>query len=756
MSESAGEEPIEEEYADDENEETGKIKPRTLVYDFGCSKPMNLHEYVDRQSVVYGRYYNKQIELERQVYFQREELRCKLSTEYRKLTEERKAKQLQINEAYVELKKKNKNAKAKVAEEKDTQTITSLNKEDEALREQLNKVRNTLKEDEVYVRLETVIFEQKEIRWRLNNNLFGDFAATFLKFHLGQKLTDKDCLELAHVFELIKQPGKAKEKVRGKVVKKKAVPKSMEPTPWFVELEKAFLAMAEGKRPTADGREALDELRKHMGRVERPDSKPHPNDYGFLWWGTRAKVKEAVSMAVASRAKIGKPAKFGTSDGDMLIATQLQNSKLTEEGIFKSESLWLQADLLKTLKKEGKVRVAKFRVRVGSLAGGRKPMFVEVKAKLSRRLPQDAVVIWATLVRRSLPVSHLSPRRGSEDGRYFYPSEKWRLQLTIKTKEPKKVAEKGEVGVDYGWKVLDDGSIRVATWCGRDPAKPMNVHARSADAIQIVRVENGLEYGELRLLPTEVKKRIRKGQEVDVTVPSPMDRVDKNEDLQSIMDRAFDAVTAKLIELRKTNAKLPAWFMEMTEKLGLWRSQDRLLAVLARGYREYGGPDNLLAGWEAATGEREVMTELLDWSVRYRHLKQYETGNRRKMARVRLALYRDFAVMLRSRFAAVHYRDVKLTSRNKKKKVESNEPERGERLHNRTVSLGLLRGEVAKMHANPCKHKIEADDLHVCPGCRSAVKVDREQFHTCECGATWDRSHVAAKTILLASDVAPK
>ena len=429
-----------------------------------------------------------------------------------------------MKEHYDEVADENRKKKARVADDVDRGTAKELKARQAELWEEQKKAREALKKNGVFVKFELNLFDEQKVRQRLNNNLFGENAGAFLKLHLDKIETPDDYAALARVCGLLKKEGSPKSVKDGKPVEPNPNRRPL-PLGQFADLERAFLKLAGGKNLNADDRDAVDRLKKYMGDRERPDRKPWPDDYGNLWWGSRAKADRSVKLAAVSRAKKGKPARFSGSGDSRLMSTQIQASNLDERAIFAGKDRQLQAVELRTLKR-GKVKVALVKVRIGSDAGGN-PMFVEVVAKMHRRIPEGASVSWVTLCRKDGPVS----RRRDENGRAVYrPYEHWSLQLTIETDEPKVRARKGCAGIDVGWKVMEDGSIRVASWYGEDPAGELKIHPRSADNIKIVKTEDGKEYGELRLLPTEVKKRIRKGQEVDVTFPSLVDRNEKCED----------------------------------------------------------------------------------------------------------------------------------------------------------------------------------------------------------------------------------
>lgn len=185
------------------------------------------------------------------------------------------------------------------------------------------------------------------------------------------------------------------------------------------------------------------------------------------------------------------------------------------------------------------------RIRIGTVDGTAKPIWLPFHCKLHREIPSDARVTWAKLQFRKIATDY-----------------RWELQLTLSREagwdDPKRELENGVVAIDIGWRKKKEG-LRVAYW----------VDAAGAQ-------------GEI-VIPEERLLRIK-----------------KVEDLASIRDRNFDAMVLRLRDWLKTNTP-PSWLLEALATLPVWTAQARLASVVLqwRDKRFSGDTDifNELEAW---------------------------------------------------------------------------------------------------------------------------------------------------------------
>lgn len=679
-------------------------------YVFKCSRPTNVADYIAEQSRLYTRYYNKLIESARRYHADREQLRIRHSPEYASIAAEDAELQKKIDGHYDAIRARNQKFRQLTANDGDRYFIESFRALQRACQKSKWEAIAALRTNETYKKFERQLIDEKFARDKLIYNLFGDRSSEFAKFHVGEPLTRPELQSLAHGF--------------GIIAKSRSKPPKPD-NPWFASLAAAFNLMAEGRNLTGDMIDSINTLREFLRNGKQT---PTAKDYGNLWWGTRLKIAESVERATEMADKQDEPPRFKRSDcmDGVLMATQIQD-ETDNAKLFSGDGQQIRCQVLSSKKDCKRVRV---QVRIGSI--GREPLFAEVVANIHRELPEGARVKWATLIRKDGPLI-----RTKVDGKLaIRPYENWTLQLSIDFPNNIPRAESGVAAVHLGSKVMDDGTIRVATWCGESPAGPINVPEHFRSSIVMTRYDDGKEYGELRIVP-------------DVAGHSFATASGFCEDLQSIRDKQFDDLVAKIVELKKSNDRLPQWFIDATANVERWASRKRLVRVVTLMTQDY-----TLAGWESAIGETSTYIAAVTWLEREIHLGQSQDGTSKNARLQRRELYRVFAAMLRKRFNRVIVTETNLAKRNRKKSVASAEPEQGERSHLRTVSHGILRDCIK--NANAGYDTIEPCPLTVCPKCQSVESPSREVMHTCiGCGETWDRLQVAAYNIL-ASGCAPK
>jgi hypothetical protein len=202
-----------------------------------------------------------------------------------------------------------------------------------------------------------------------------------------------------------------------------------------------------------------------------------------VFWGTYLKIQQFVDQA--SSAKVlyfdvnGNPKKVvpweqspafrdvdtSFEDGhidDGLIAVQLQNSvpanevfdKSDKSGFLKKGFLWIEPlpinayDEALPRGERNKLQRTVAHMRIGSLPDG-KPVWASFPVFLHRPLPEKAVITWALLIRRPW-------KQG-----YKY---RWEFQLALRVPAPPQKNFGAAVAINLGWRNMDGGDLRVATW----------------------------------------------------------------------------------------------------------------------------------------------------------------------------------------------------------------------------------------------------------------------------------------------------
>jgi predicted Zn-ribbon and HTH transcriptional regulator len=222
----------------------------------------------------------------------------------------------------------------------------------------------------------------------------------------------------------------------------------------------------------------------------------------------------------------------------------------------------------------------KFRLRVGTVPGGREPIWAEFQVAFHRALPEDAVVKWAVVTRRP---GHL------------YRPWIYHLCLTVESDKFERTSgdprQKGTTAINFGWRKEDD-TLRVATINNNASSELRHVH-----------------------LPREI-----------------YDRFDITSSLQSTIDSHFEVAKRELgewvVEHRET---LPDEFMESVAYLTQWKEPRRLSEVV-KYWREHRLPD-----------DDGIFPVLWAWRGKWIHLYQWCTCNRRRAINSRTDFYRRLA-----------------------------------------------------------------------------------------------------------------
>lgn len=696
--------------------ESGK---RVVVFNFAMSPPKNLEKYREVQNQLFVRFQNKRIEVERQFFNARESLRGRHSPEYQAILDRDRKLQETLNEAYTRVKRRNQKYKALSATDEDRVEIERIYA---ALRENRKsqwEVLKALSKNEKFKADLDIESRILNMRRKLVYNLFGEAGPILQKLHDRSTLTRDEYFRLSDLFTRI-----AKDRSKRPI-----------PVDWFKSLQIAFRRLGSSAILTQDLKEAVDQLRQFLRDDGRLDREPRANDYGNLWWGTRSKINRSVELAVKSRERLNLPASFKRAeDVSPTLTTQIQNG-VTQTELLTGSCNSLKAEILRVYR-GGRNRLAKVLLRVGTDENNQ-PMMLESIVRFHRRdWPAEAKIKEVSVSRRASGTSRHFDSRGQVS---FRRREKWFMQFTVEMPNLMERVDQGVVAVDMGWKVLEDRAIRVATWCGENPASELSVPERSRLSIRQIVTKDGKEYGELVLLPSSP----------DYAIPGLHDRQKRCDDLRSIRDRKFDQIVARLLSARVAGL-IPRWVNDRTDTISSWHSHQRLLDLFAECQNRYGlDVTSLHGGWVTDGGDPELISWLFHWAEREVHLHQYEAGNRNRLVTCRKQLYQDFVVMLRRRFARVIVSDTDYRDRKRKPSPAATAPEAGRAEYGGLVATGGLRQLIKTGHRCVDEVTVLGADSRKCQACGTVADPERQLVVTCRhCGHIADRLCTSAANLL--------
>lgn len=318
------------------------------------------------------------------------------------------------------------------------------------------------------------------------------------------------------------------------------------------------------------------------------------------------------------------------------------------------------------------------RIRVGS--DGRRPIWAEFPMVMHRPLPADARIMWAYVTRR--PCGARVP---------------WRHELCLVVEsrghEAPRTERRGVVAVNFGWRQMEGGDLRVA----------------------VARGEGGGPAEEIRL-----PARLRSG-------------FLKCRDLQEIMDRSFNEARGRLVAWAAAHDG-PEGFGETFAALAAWRSQHRL-ATWVDYWRDH-----------RFAGDDEIYEVLLAWDARRRHLGDWLAHFRRKLLDQRRDHYRCAAKRLVLKCGRVVVEDFLVSDVARRSPAEEVE-EGGEvaRWNRHVAAPGELRlaiCQAAQKHGTKVVAAESTNNTRRCHACGELYEWDpaRELVHTCPGdGVAWDQ-----------------
>lgn len=389
-----------------------------------------------------------------------------------------------------------------------------------------------------------------------------------------------------------------------------------------------------------------------------------------LYHGTANLIPETVKRS-------GKPPRFKKWNGGygrVSVQTQKKDKSTGRRGGVSVNEAYVENTLfyIKIVKEFKKHKYAIAYMRIGS--DKRKPVWLEIKFKMHRPMPENAKIQRVNLQREKI---------GSHN--------KLTLQIILsKNKWDKQETNDNVIGLDLGWRQLQDNSVRAAYYSGL-----------GGDNNQIV-------------IPSRIYDRNR-----------------KINDLQSIRDNNFNS-TIKLLKLWMNGKELPEWFVEDTKTIDKWESQNRL-AFLVIKWRN-----------NRFVGDEIIFLELEKWRRQDKHLWDWKSHQTKSIINWREDFYRKWAFKLRKKYSIFCVEDTdwaKLAKSSKEKDVS---------VKNRNLaSVGKLL-TIIEQYADRIIKVPSPNTSKKCNVCGKICKLNHKVVdEVCEhCGAEWDRDHNGSLNIL--------
>ena len=393
--------------------------------------------------------------------------------------------------------------------------------------------------------------------------------------------------------------------------------------------------------------------------------------------------------------------RFRRWDGRGTVGVHIQNRVLGVGEALRCTDKWVQLQIKEPRSSSRNAQKRRFgilRLRVGTEAGA--PVWAEWPILMHRPLPDGATISWATVKREM--VSDL---------------DQWALHLTLQLPDgmQREKCGEGAVAVDIGWRLMDDGGVRVA-------------YMRDDDGVEReVRVDPGVLSG-LR----------------------------KVEDLASIRDKTMNAMMTQLGPwLEAHTGMMPAPMFEEIRHFAKWRAPGRFVALLRRWEEERWDGDEegfgMLHAWQYGSWREDI--------GRYdggdQHLWRWREHQRKKSLRRRKDRYRVLGAELARRYAVLIIEDFDLRPMQSHKAPESEEVEiAAVRLRQRDAATSELRGCLIQAFVSRGGRVVKVDpamttQIHFECGYDGRWDAAPQVDHTCEgCGETFDQDANAAKNIM--------
>ncbi len=412
-------------------------------------------------------------------------------------------------------------------------------------------------------------------------------------------------------------------------------------------------------------------------------------------WGTYLMVEQAADQA---RKQMMEP-KFKRWDGRGHVAVQIQNGLDTTD-VYKSNTrIWIETV------PERRDRI--LNIRVGSTED-RGPVFGRFWMKMSRELPPGKIK-WVHVLRKRVA-----------------DEERWFVQFVVASPRVSEAVARqdcyatasGSIGIDVGWRLMDDGGLRVA-----------------------VGIDDKGERFELRLPARLVTKDEHVGH------------------LQSIRSKLLDETKARFI------ADMPQ--VAANEHVHAWRSPGRF-ARLLKDHHPDAPPKE---GADPRMGHEPIPEPVQQYIQAFlkqdRHLWRWQENERMAVGHRRREFFRQWALKIARNYRSVVIEDFDLRAFAKREKVEEG-AQTDSRRYIRLRALACVSGFRDALVQACAKRRVEvrkakaANTTLTCNVCK-VVNADFDgaidHAHTCvNCGAIWYQDDNAALNLLavLRGDVETK
>lgn len=433
-----------------------------------------------------------------------------------------------------------------------------------------------------------------------------------------------------------------------------------------------------------------------------------------LYWGTYLCVE-----AAAAKFGCGAPPRFTpyTEEGTVGIQVQ-QNAEregLTWEDALSCTDSRVRIQLVPRgprsdphSRRSGDIRARRAIVSIRVRSEGRQPVWARVPVSVYRDPPPGTRITFVHLKRIRIGYGW-----------------RWRILFFLARPggwEDDRPALFGRCGVDLGWRLHADGSLRVAYLVGDDD------HER-----------------DFRLAASHV------------------DRFAKADSLRAIRDREFNAARTEFVTWLKAKlVPLPEWLETMIQPrqrdeqatcstpaqlVSHWKSSRRLYRVVWR-WKDH-----------RFDGDDAMYERLETWRKKERHLADWEAHQRIKASSERNRLYRLFAREIADRYRHVAMENMNIRELRERADADGTDLPQDARFLGHVAAVGTLRQYIVEaaraVSRIPAEHTTQ--DCHCCGHRNVFEETQRGRLilRCSSCGASWDQDRNAAVNLLRAIGPAP-
>jgi hypothetical protein len=519
-------------------------------------------------------------------------------------------------------------------------------------------------------------------------------------------------------------------------------------------------------------------------------------EYKDLFWPTKNALKADVERAFMARRGGNVQKRRATHRGKLTL--QLQNEVTTDQ-LMNPLNLWCrivpQARPSGTEPRNPKRQLRKVSMRIGSNPD-RTPVMAEAVIRYSRPLPEHdpengktAVCVQVVLTREMIGHRRYKSERVAQ-GEYR-PHYYYTVQFTVKHtyQNPLESQGEGKVGVDLGWRLMPDGSLRVAYWAddaGRQGELSIGAEHLSrwshSHGIQSI-LDNRLNEAVHELKQWYVQQLGEDPtDEARATLPDwfheHMDQIGKSRapgllhrlldhwvrnrfpNDQIMFERMWGPGADKVTAARSA---LVQWFRD-NNATGL-SVPDQVRELMIEAIQESAGHSSLqrlvdvwtrqrFAGDEEIFRQVQIVDRSRYWRDQHYHLVSYYRHNSIRAINIRKEMYIQFARELGKKYQQIFVEAMDI------RKLQQNRPVTREEDDKIMAQYGAGRhvlaavGELRKLLLQVCGSKVvlkpAQNTTSNCFKCGSTQEWDRRQLtHSCtSCSTVWDQDYNAARNLL--------